>query len=128
MEDLSAFSGKPLLLQQSWKVAYPLREALFLVVCATIANCDDYDEIVDWGTANLAFLRGFRSSTTVFPASTELRSVMNRVDPDPFRACFSSWVAACWPDKLSLVAIDRKTSRCSHNRKMSKKIQSSSEV
>jgi hypothetical protein len=24
---------------------------------------------------------------------------------------FSSWVAACWPDKLDLVAIDGKTSR-----------------
>jgi hypothetical protein len=42
--------------RQSWKVAYPLREVLFLVVCATIANCDDCDEIVDWGEANLAFL------------------------------------------------------------------------
>jgi hypothetical protein len=50
MEDLSALSAKPrlrLLLdcfsqikdtRQSWKLAYPLREVLFLVVCATIAN------------------------------------------------------------------------------------------
>ena len=29
--------------RQAWKVAYPLREVLFLVVCGTIANCDDYD-------------------------------------------------------------------------------------
>jgi hypothetical protein len=53
MEDLSAFSAKPrlrLLLdhfskikdtRQAWKVAYPLCEVLFLVVCGTIANCDD---------------------------------------------------------------------------------------
>jgi hypothetical protein len=33
--------------RQSWKVAHPLRETLLLVVCATIANCDDYQEIVD---------------------------------------------------------------------------------
>ena len=26
--------------RQYWRVAYPLREVLFLVVCATIANCD----------------------------------------------------------------------------------------
>jgi len=43
--------------------------------------------------------------------------VMNRIDPDLFMACFSSWVAQCWPDKLDLVAIDGKTSRRSHNRK-----------
>jgi hypothetical protein len=35
--------------RQPWKVAYPLREVLFLVVCGTIASGDDYDDIVDWG-------------------------------------------------------------------------------
>ena len=44
--------------RQRWKVAYPLREVLFLVVCGTMADCDDYEEIVDWGEANLSFLRG----------------------------------------------------------------------
>jgi hypothetical protein len=34
-------------------------EVLFLVVCGRIANCDDYDDIVDWGNAHLLFLRGF---------------------------------------------------------------------
>jgi hypothetical protein len=36
-------------------------------------------------------------------------------------ACFSSWVAECWPDKLDLVVIDRKTPRRSHNRKTGQK-------
>ena len=35
--------------RQSWKVAYPLREVLLLVVCGTIASGDDYEDIVDWG-------------------------------------------------------------------------------
>jgi predicted transposase YbfD/YdcC len=47
--------------------------------------------------------------------------MMNRVDPDLFMACFSSWVAECWPDKRGLVAIDGKTSRRSHNRKTGQK-------
>ena len=42
---------------------------------------------------------------------------MNRIDPKLFMECFSSWVAACWPDKLDLVAIDGKTSRRTHNRR-----------
>ena len=91
MEGLSAFSAKPrlrLLLdhfsqikdtRQSWKVAYPLREVLFLVVCATIANCDDYEEIVDWGNANLAFLRGFSEFYHGIPCVDWLRSVMNLI-------------------------------------------------
>jgi len=56
MEDLSAFSARPRLAalldhfaeiadaRQGWKVMYPLREVLFLVVCGTIASGDDYDD------------------------------------------------------------------------------------
>jgi hypothetical protein len=79
---------------------------LFLVVCATIANCDDHDGIVDWGTANLGLLRGFSEFYHGISCVDWLRSAMNRLDPDLFRACFSSGVAACWPDKLGLVVID----------------------
>ena len=129
MEDLSAFTAKPRLrvlldhfsriedTRQAWKVAYPLREVLFLVVCATIANCDDYDDIVDWGEAHLSFLQGFSEFHFGIPCADWLRTVMNRINPALFMDCFSSWVAQCWPDKLQLVAIDGKTSRRSHNRK-----------
>ena len=107
--------------RQSWKVAYPLREVLFLVVCGTIASGDDYDDIVDWGNAHLSFLRGFSEFYHGIPCADWLRTVMNRIDPDLFAACFSSWVAECWPDKPDLVAIDGKTSRRSHNRKTGQK-------
>jgi len=107
--------------RQSWKVAYPLREVLFLVVCGTIASGDDYDDIVDWGEAHLPFLRRFSEFYFGIPCADWLRTVMNRIDPDLFAACFSSWVAECWPDKPDLVAIDGKTSRRSHNRKTGQK-------
>ena len=129
MEDLSAFSARPRLAalldhfaeiadaRQGWKVLYPLREVLFLVVCGTIASGDDYDDIVDWGKAHLAFLRQFAEFHFGIPCADWLRCIMNRIDPELFRDCFSSWVAACWPDKLDLVAIDGKTSRRTHNRR-----------
>jgi hypothetical protein len=96
---------------------YPLREVLFLVVCGTISSGDDYDDIVDWGKAHLAFLRGFAEFHFGVPCADWLRCIMNRIDPKLFMDCFSSWVAACWPDKLDLVAIDGKTSRRTHNRR-----------
>lgn len=107
--------------RQAWKVAYPLREVLFLVVCGTIASGDDYEDIVDWGEAHLSFLRGFADFHHGIPCVDWLRTVMNRINPDLFAACFSSWVAECWPDKPDLVAIDGKTSRRSHNRKTGQK-------
>jgi hypothetical protein len=129
MEDLSAFSARPRLralldhfaeitdARQAWKVMYPLREVLFLVVCGTVASGDDYDDIVDWGNAHLAFLRGFAEFHYGIPCADWLRCIMNRIDPGLFMDCFTSWVAACWPDKLDLVAIDGKTSRRTHNRR-----------
>jgi predicted transposase YbfD/YdcC len=103
--------------RESWRVVYPLREVLFLVVCATIANCDDYEDIVDWGEANLKFLRGFSDYHFGIPCADWLRSLMNRIDPEVFSGAFRAWVAACWPGRPELVAIDGKTSRRSHNRK-----------
>jgi predicted transposase YbfD/YdcC len=107
--------------RQSWKVAYPLREVLFLAVCGTIAGGDDYDDIVDWGEAHLSFLRRFSEFYHGIPCADWLRTVMNRIDPDLFAACFSSWVAECWPNRPDLVAIDGKTSRRSHDRKHGQK-------
>ena len=75
--------------RQSWKVAYPLREVLLLVVCGTIASGDDYEDIVDWGEAHLSFLRGFADFYHGIPCADWLRTVMNRIDPDLFAACFS---------------------------------------
>jgi hypothetical protein len=41
----------------AWRLMYPLREALFPLVCATTCSRDDYDEIVEWGAARLDFPR-----------------------------------------------------------------------
>lgn len=125
MEAMSAVPRLRLLLDQfaqvpDWrepcKVMYPLAEVLLLVVCGTIACGDDFDDIVDWGQAHLAFLRRFGEFHFGIPCADWLRVVMNRVDPDLFADCFTAWVAAALPDKIDLVAIDGKTSRRSHDR------------
>ena len=41
------------------RIMYPLHEVLLLVTCATIASCDDFDDIVLWGEHHLDFLRLF---------------------------------------------------------------------
>ena len=42
--------------REGCKVRYPFREVLFLVTCATIAGCDDYDGIADRGVVHRDFL------------------------------------------------------------------------
>ncbi len=44
-------------LRDPWRVGHPLSEVLFLVVCATICDCEDYDIISDWGEERIDSLR-----------------------------------------------------------------------
>lgn len=103
------------------KVMYPLREVLFLVVAATIADCEDYDEIALWGGQHLSFLRSFSEFHFGTPCADWLRVVMNRIDPELFQACFAGWALALRPDAPKLIALDGKTSRRSHNRSRGRK-------
>lgn len=106
--------------REPWRVAHPLSEVLLLVVCGTIADCDDYDGIAEWGEAHLAFLRRFLPYHHGVPGARWLTILMNRIDPGLFSDAFTAWVREIWPARPDLVAIDGKTSRRSHNRSAGK--------
>jgi predicted transposase YbfD/YdcC len=106
--------------REPWRVAHPLPEVLLLAVCGTIADCDDYEGIAEWGEAHLAFLRRFLPYHHGVPGARWLTILMNRVDPELFSAAFTAWVRETWPDRAGLVAIDGKTSRRSHDRSADK--------
>jgi predicted transposase YbfD/YdcC len=93
------------------KVKYPLPEVLFMVTCASIAGCDDYDEIADWGAHHIEFLRGYSEYYFGTPKEDWLRVVLNRIDPALFEACFTAWATALRPDGADLIALDGKTLR-----------------
>jgi predicted transposase YbfD/YdcC len=103
--------------REPWRVMYPLKEVLLLVTCATIASCDDFDEIADWGEHNLGFLRRFLDYHHGIPCERWLRHLFNRVDPTLFAHCFEHWVAAQWPGRHEFIAIDGKTARRTHDRR-----------
>ena len=102
--------------REAWRVAHPLPEVLLLVVCGTIADCDDYEGIAAWGKAHLGFLQRFLPYHHGVPGARWLTLLMNRIDPALFSAAFTAWVRETWPDQGGLIAIDGKTSRRSHDR------------
>src|SRR6202163_1759213 len=103
--------------REPWRVMYPLDEVMLLVTCATIAGCDDFEDICAWGRHHLDFLRGLSEFHYGIPCERWLRKLVNRVDPILFARCFASWVAALWPDRHDLIAIDGKTARRTHDRR-----------
>ena len=98
------------------RIAHPLAEILLLVVCGTMADCDDYDHIAAWGEAHLDFLRRHLPYTHGVPGGRWLTILMNRISPALFSAAFTAWVRETWPNRPDFVAIDGKTSRRSHDR------------
>ena len=91
------------------RILHPLPEVLLLVVCGSIADCDDYEDIAAWGAAHLDFLRRHLPYENGVPGERWLTILMNRINP-------ALWVRESWPGKAGLVAIDGKTSRRSHDR------------
>ena len=116
--------------RQAAKVLYPLDEILLLVLAGTLAGADDFVEIAFWGNTQLAFLRRFLPSKRGIPSHDTLTEVIAAIDPDAFRACFIAWVetlrrseptlspAQGEPVAREVVAIDGKTSRRSHDRRL----------
>jgi predicted transposase YbfD/YdcC len=98
------------------RVAFQLREVLFLVVCGTICDCDDYEHIAGWGETHIAFLRRYLPYENGVPGGRWLTLLMNRISPGLFEAVFSAFVRDSFPGKSGHIAIDGKTSRRSHDR------------
>lgn len=103
--------------REPWRVMYPLSEVLLLLTCATIASCDDFDDIAAWGKHHLNFLRRFSDFHHGIPCERWLRTLVNRVDPVVFGQCFESWIKALWPGRHDLIAIDGKTARRTHDKR-----------
>jgi DDE_Tnp_1-associated len=51
------------------RISHPLAEVLLLVVCATMADCDDYDHIAAWGVR-----RTWTSCAGTCPTGTACRA------------------------------------------------------
>jgi predicted transposase YbfD/YdcC len=99
------------------RIMFPLAEVLLLVTCATIASCDDFDDIAAWGGSHIEFLRGFSDFHFGIPCERWLRSLVNRIDPVLFGRCFQDWTGELWPTRHDLIAIDGKTARRTHDRR-----------
>ena len=102
--------------REGWRVIYPLRELMLLVLGATLAGMEDFVEIKLWGEERLDFLRRFYPYERGIPSHDTLNDLVNALDPEAFKACFSAWVAGLREAEPDLIAVDGKTSRRSHDR------------
>ena len=102
--------------RQAWKVVYPLREILLVVLCGTMAGAEDFVEIERWANRKLDFLRRFEPFERGIPAHDTLNDVINALPAAIFSQSFVCWAQTMCDSLPDIVAIDGKTSRRAHNR------------
>lgn len=72
-----------------------LADILGLILCGVIADCDDFDEIADYGKDNLAFLQqalGLHFANGM-PSADTLNRVCRHLDSHQLEACFKQCLA-----------------------------------
>lgn len=97
---------------------YPLMEILLLVVCAMISGAEGWEAMEEFGKEKLDWLRKFAPFANGIPSHDCIASVISRLNPKTFQACFISWTrAVAQATNGEVVAVDGKTSRGSRDRR-----------
>ena len=79
--------------RQSWKIEHKLTEILFITVLATIAGCEDFEEIGEYARQKKSWLITFLELPGGIPSHDTFNRVMCLVEPHEFEANFISWVS-----------------------------------
>ena len=98
-----------------------LLDIIVIAFAAILCGADSWVEVEAFGEAKLAWFRRFLPLPNGIPSHDTFSDVFARLEPEEFRACFLSWVQAVMTvTDGQVVAIDGKTVRRSHDRRLGK--------
>lgn len=108
--------------RQQGKVKHKLIDILFIVVSATLCNCNEWEEIEEWAKAKEEWLRQYLELPNGIPSWYTMERVMDVIDPKQFEKCFVEWMREVTQVKEGdVVAIDGKAMRGTADRRAGKK-------
>ena len=96
---------------------HELLDIVAIAICAVVAGADSWDDIEDFGNAQVAWLGTFLDLPNGIPSHDTFRRLFERLDPEEFRRGFLGWVEALHgATGRQVIAIDGKTLRRSFDR------------
>lgn len=96
---------------------HQLLDILVIAICAVIAGADNWEDIAEFGRAQVAWFQTFLELPNGIPSHDTFNRVFARLDPQEFRHGFMSWVSAVSAViGGQVIAIDGKVLRRSHDR------------
>ena len=101
---------------------YPLNEIVVIALCATIANCETWDEIEDFGNERIDWFKQYLDLEHGVPSHDTIGRVISLLDTAKFFECLQDWVTQLQLDlKGRGIHIDGKAARRSFDQASNKK-------
>lgn len=92
--------------------AHLLIDIIMIAICATIAGCEGWVEIADYGQAKQKWLRTFLKLPNGIPSHDTFGRVFSLLNPKQFQESFAIWIRSVVKiTKGQVIAIDGKTNR-----------------
>lgn len=87
-----------------------------MVLCAVLSGVEDWVGMEAFAEEKEAWLRGFLDLPNGIPSHDTLSDVMGRIDPEAFRAAFTTGATAALPNLAGeQIGVDGKTGRGSRD-------------
>lgn len=100
---------------------HKLLDIVAIAICAVICGADGWTDVEDFGQAKEAWLRTWLELPSGIPSHDTFGRVFARLNPEEFQAGFLAWVqAASQVTQGQVIAVDGKTVRRSHDRRLGK--------
>src|SRR5262249_46727582 len=91
---------------------HKLTDILVIALCATLADCDSWYEIEDFGNDKIDWFRSFLELPNGVPSHDTFNRVFAALDPQAFQDCFTDWInAVCARLAVKGYQIDGKAER-----------------
>ncbi len=103
--------------RQPWKVKHNLLEIVVMTICAVIAGCDVWEDIVDFCRVKETWFKGslHLKLENGLPSHDTMQRVWSMINPSEFERCFRKWVSSVCGEKETegreIISIDGKTLR-----------------
>jgi predicted transposase YbfD/YdcC len=91
---------------------HQLLDIIVLALCATIANCEAWEDIEDFGNQRIKWLRKYVPLKHGIPSHDTIGRVISRLDTPAFYACLQNWIDSIQLDLTGKgIHVDGKTAR-----------------
>lgn len=90
---------------------HALRDIIVIAICASVADCDGYEEIAMFAEAHEDWFKKFLTLENGIPSHDTFERVFARINAKEFRRCFANWTRELAGIFTDVIAIDGQTHR-----------------